>query len=217
MLEQLFGSKTRSRLLKIFLLNPQKAFFIRELTRIIDTQINSVRRELDNLLRCGIIREVTEGENGLEIVYNADSAEQQNDSVSRGRRIRRERKEKKFFTVNTSFVLYRELALVLKRSPLLYQEKFISDLRTLEGIDYAIMTGFFVDITDAPVDLLIVGSIPRARLSKLLTGYEKIFEREINYTTMTTDEFLYRKSLTDRFLTRILDLKKIMVVDSLTR
>lgn len=217
MLEHIFGSKTRCRLLKIFLLNPQKAFFIRELTRMIDTQINSVRRELDNLLRCGVIRVVSEGENGLEIVGDSEQLEQQNDSPVRRRKTRYDRKEKKYFAVNPSFVLYRELAQVFQKSPLLFQEKFIADIRALEGIDYAVMTGFFAEALDVSVDLLIVGSIPRVKLTKLLSGYEKLFEREINYTTMTTDEFLYRKSLTDRFLTRILDGRKIMVVDSLSR
>ena len=58
MLEQLFGSKTRTKLMKLFLLNPEQIYFIRELTRVIDTQINSVRRELDNLEHCGLIRVV---------------------------------------------------------------------------------------------------------------------------------------------------------------
>ena len=40
------------------MLNPEQIYFIRELTRVIDTQINSVRRELDNLEHCGLIRVV---------------------------------------------------------------------------------------------------------------------------------------------------------------
>lgn len=216
MLEQIFGSNTRSRLLKIFMLNPEKAFFIRELTRMIDTQINSVRRELDNLLRCGIIRAVDAKEKGIILVGNPDESEQKIDSVKKGRKPKRPNKvPKKYFIANTAFVLYQELSRLMRRSPLLFQEKFIADIRGLEGIDYAIMTGFFVDAADASVDLLIVGSIHRARLEKIICIYEKEFEREINYTTMTTDEFLYRRSLTDRFLSRILDGKKIMVVNSL--
>ena len=57
MLEQLFGSRTRTKLLRLFLMHPERAFYIRELTRLIDTQINSVRRELQNLQSGGVIRE----------------------------------------------------------------------------------------------------------------------------------------------------------------
>src|SRR5579864_7345433 len=55
MIEQLFGSKTRVKLLQLFYSNPNRAFYVREITRKIDEQINSVRRELANLLSIGII------------------------------------------------------------------------------------------------------------------------------------------------------------------
>src|ERR1051326_7065453 len=55
MIEQLFGSKTRVKLLYLFYSNPNRSFYVREITRKIDEQINSVRRELGNLLTIGII------------------------------------------------------------------------------------------------------------------------------------------------------------------
>src|SRR5579864_8453340 len=55
MIEQLFGSKTRVKLLQLFYSNPNRSFYVREITRKIDEQINSVRRELANLLNIGII------------------------------------------------------------------------------------------------------------------------------------------------------------------
>lgn len=39
--------------------NPDGEFFIRELTRMLDEQINSVRRELDSLKRLGLLRSRT--------------------------------------------------------------------------------------------------------------------------------------------------------------
>src|SRR3954470_17061224 len=55
MFEQIFGSKTRAKLLHLFYSNPNRAFYVREITRKIDEQINSVRRELANLLSVGLI------------------------------------------------------------------------------------------------------------------------------------------------------------------
>lgn len=55
MLEQLFGSRTRDKLLKIFLENPNRQYFVRELTREIGERIHSVRRELDNLSKFGLL------------------------------------------------------------------------------------------------------------------------------------------------------------------
>lgn len=56
MLKHLFTSKARVKLLTIFLLQPDGEYFVRELTRELDEQINSVRRELDNLKKMGLLK-----------------------------------------------------------------------------------------------------------------------------------------------------------------
>ncbi|MDR3291038.1 MAG: hypothetical protein LBT10_02715, partial [Methanobrevibacter sp.] len=49
MLEKLFHSKTRVKILSYFSLNPGIKVYIREFSRILEENINSVRRELINL------------------------------------------------------------------------------------------------------------------------------------------------------------------------
>jgi hypothetical protein len=56
MLKSFFGSKTRVKLLGLFLLHPGNEYFIRELTRKLQEQINSVRRELNNLKKVGLLK-----------------------------------------------------------------------------------------------------------------------------------------------------------------
>lgn len=56
MLKRLFTSNTRIKLLTVFLMNSDEEFFIRELTRKLNEQINSVRRELDNLKKMGLLK-----------------------------------------------------------------------------------------------------------------------------------------------------------------
>ncbi len=60
MLEQIFGSETRTRILKFFCINAQEKFFIRELTRRLGLQLNSIRRELDNLEKFGFLKSLEE-------------------------------------------------------------------------------------------------------------------------------------------------------------
>ncbi|MDD4319659.1 MAG: winged helix-turn-helix domain-containing protein [Candidatus Peribacteraceae bacterium] len=55
-LKALFSSQTRVKLLSTFLLHPEQEYFIRELTRLLGEQINSIRRELENLRRIGLVR-----------------------------------------------------------------------------------------------------------------------------------------------------------------
>jgi len=56
MLEQLFGSKSRVKILRVFFNNPEESFFVRELTRLTKTHLNSIRRELKNLYKLGILK-----------------------------------------------------------------------------------------------------------------------------------------------------------------
>lgn len=56
MLKRLFTSNTRIKLLTVFLLNIDEEYFIRELTRKLDEQINSIRRELENLKKLGFLK-----------------------------------------------------------------------------------------------------------------------------------------------------------------
>lgn len=56
LLKALFSSQTRVKLLSTFLLHPEEEYFIRELTRLLNEQINSIRRELENLRRVGLVK-----------------------------------------------------------------------------------------------------------------------------------------------------------------
>lgn len=56
MLKELFSSNTRVKLLTTFLTSPGEEFFIRELTRKLSEQINSIRRELNNLKKIGLLK-----------------------------------------------------------------------------------------------------------------------------------------------------------------
>ncbi len=69
-IEKLFGSKTRAKLLKLFFESPEKSFYVREMTRVIDEQINSVRRELSNLESIGVIKNETFDN---KVYYSANS------------------------------------------------------------------------------------------------------------------------------------------------
>lgn len=52
----MFGSGARVKLFRQFLLHQDDEFFIRELTRVLDEQINSLRRELENLEKIGMLK-----------------------------------------------------------------------------------------------------------------------------------------------------------------
>ena len=192
MLEHLFGSKTRVQLLRLLLNNPQQPFYLRELTRQLKTQLNSVRREVSNLESLGIVTVVA-------------APGQTNQKKS----------NKKFYLVNTNFTLYPELKALILKAQLLLEQNFVQEIERSAKVKLFILTGTFVGMDQAPTDMLLVGSINRRRLAALIRRFEKELSHEINFTVMSLQEFKYRQDITDRFLYDILEAKKIVIIDEL--
>lgn len=195
-LEQLFGSKTRARLLGLFLQYPEKPFFVRELTRKIDAQLNSVRRELKNLMELGL---VVENQGGAV-------ASSRNNSLA---------DKKKFYIVNSNFVLFEDLKSLFKKVQILVKNNLVQEIDEKGEIAYAVFTGRFVDNKETQTDLLIIGEINQKILQKVVSEFESELGHEINYTLMPKEEFLYRQQVTDRFLMSILNGEKIVTINRL--
>lgn len=199
MLEQLFGSKTRVRLLRLFLANQGDAYFVRELTRKIGAQINAVRNELENLVSMGIVEAVEPSD-------KTDSAE------SGGRSAQ----QRKYYRVNTESLLYPELRALFAKAGILLEKDFVQRLDKAGTVSYLALLGHFVGEIDAPTDVFIVGKLNRDKVGAAVRGFERGVGKEINYTVLSPTEFRTRKDLTDRFLYSILESKKVVVVDKMS-
>lgn len=200
MLEQLFNSKIRIKLLKLFLANPNKQYYIRQLTRLLDSQINSVRREINNLVSIGI----------LNATPNLKQKKEIKDVSKKGD------SQRKYFQTNINFDLYSELKSLILRSHLVVKKGICKEIANAGKINYLAFTGIFVDISNSQVDILIVGKASKIKINKIISKFEKELNRNINYTLMSKAEFLYRKDVTDRFLYSILESKKIVAIDNIT-
>jgi len=55
MLEAIISSKTKRKLLTVLLTNPKRRFYVRELSRNVNENINSVRCELKKLSSIGLV------------------------------------------------------------------------------------------------------------------------------------------------------------------
>lgn len=178
--------------MSLFLNQPEQAFFIRELTRIIDTQINAVRREIDNLAKIGLIIEIEE-----------DDTEAKRPGLKR-----------KYYKVNPKFPLLSEIKSLLTKSNFLVERRLDRDLVALGQIQYLAFMGSFIG-KDAPVDLFIVGDVDKDRLKKVVQTAEKDLGFEVNFTSLTLKEYRYRKDIADRFLTSVMNAQKHVVIDVL--
>lgn len=194
-LEQMFGSKTRARLISLFLQFSQEAFYVRQLTRKIDAQLNSVRRELQNLLEMGLIEE-KHTKNVRKSTALAD--------------------KKKYYQINTDFILYSDLRSLFQKIQVLLKQNLVQEIDGKGNIHYLVFTGRFVD-SSIPTDILIVGDIKQSILEKIINKFEFEVPYEINYTLMPKDEFLDRRQMADKFLLEILNSEKIVMINKMTK
>jgi hypothetical protein len=195
MVEQLFGSKTRVKLLQLFYSNPNRSFYVREITRKIDEQINSVRRELSNLLSIGIIvSENTENKLYYEVNQKYEYFEPLQE-IFGGGVSKKKRKAPK---------------VAGETAP----EPIEDEYRALGKVELVVYTGQFTRDDRAGIDLLIVGNINTNALDKFVAELEEKEGKELRYTTMNLTDFKYRSQIKDRFVSGILEAKKQVVIDT---
>lgn len=191
MIDALFGSKTRVKLLHLFLNNPGKAFYVREITRLIDEQINSVRRELANMLEVGIITS-----------DNADN--------------------KLYYEVSQRYEYYLPFRAIFADEKMEKSNSELSGITTwqefikeLPGLRLAVCAGILVKGSASSVDLLLVGDVSSVKIkNNIVKQIEKQEGRELNYSVLTYDEFYYRLSVRDKFITEILHGKHAILLDA---
>jgi len=226
MLGKLFGSNSRVKLLKIFLLHPQNKFYIRQLSRELKLQINSVRRELENLEELGLLISsigINEGEDdGAETVFAIASVEEEakiksarGGSASGGKKssAKLNNQEKKYYQANQDFPLFNEVKSLIVSAQLLYKDDFIEKLKRTGKVKLMILSGIFTGNSKALVDVMIVGKIDKVKLKRVIKNLEQELGREVNYSFMDLREFKYRRDLTDVFLYGVLEGKIIVPVD----
>lgn len=186
MIEQLLGSKTRVKLLQLFLSNPNRSFYVREITRKIDEQINSVRRELSNLLNIGIIVSDTTN-NRLYYEVNQQYEFYEPLRAIFGGEDMKDRKVTK--------------------------SKEADELKALGNVELLLYTGQFTRDERAGVDIFIVGNTNSNAVQKYVSELEQREGKELRYTVMTLKDFQYRQQVRDRFLGQVLDAKSQVVID----
>jgi predicted transcriptional regulator len=196
MIEQLFGSKTRVKLLQLFYSNPNRSFYVREITRKIDEQINSVRRELSNLLNIGII---TSDNTNNKLYYEVNQKFEYYAPLEQifGKGAKKKAPLKVGVGVGT------------KEG----EQTMEPDLKAVGHIDLAVYTGQFTRDDTSGVDILIVGDVNTNALQKYIEQLESNENKSLRYTVMSLPDFRYRQQIRDRFATSIAMSKKQVIVD----
>lgn len=189
MIDALFGSKTRVKLLHLFLNNAGRAFYVREITRKIDEQINSVRRELANMLSIGIIK----SENSNNRLY---------------------------YEVNQQYEHFEPLQQIFADSKLTKAvgvseaNDWVKRLKPLGDVRVLLFAGKMVHGSGSELDVLIAGSVNKTQVKKFIKELEAEENKSLNYALMSYEDFYYRLSIKDRFVTTVTSAKHTVIADS---
>lgn len=193
MIEQLFGSKTRVKLLYLFYGNPNRPFYVREITRKVDEQINSVRRELSNLLSIGIISSDTENnklyyEVNQKYEFYSPLATIFGNAPSTGESA----EDTMGATLESASARYWAPA---------------------GNVELVVYTGVFTRELDVDIDILLVGQVNKTTAAKLVESLEKQEGKELRFAIMDTESATYRSQIKDRFWSDLERAKKQIIVD----
>lgn len=184
MLEELFVSKVRVKILTLFLSSTQDSLFhVREIVRRVAEEINAVRRELARMEKFGEV-----------------SSEW--------------RANRRLYRFRRDYLFYRELlSLVAKTSGIggnLIKNK--AKLGKVRYAFLATRFVKWTPSSSEDVDILVVGNIVLPELQAIVSDEQAKREQEINYSFMDEAEFKFRVRRRDPFILRVLLQPKIMLI-----
>ncbi len=182
-LSDLLVSKVRVKMLTLFFEKTTEMFYVREITRLVKEEINAVRRELDRMLECGLLKSEQRANRlyyylNKKYLYYQELQRMIAKTSGLGKKIRKYRRK------------LGDLSYVVFTGAFLNQNKVNKD----------------------DLDILVVGEVVLPELEALIKTHEKEFGREINYAILATEEFEFRKARRDPFIMEAMYGVRVMVI-----
>lgn len=183
MLSKLFTSKTRTKIITLFMLNQDDEFYVREITKKIHENINSVRRELSNLEDMGLLVSMKAGN------------------------LKYYRVNKSFYLYDELYSMVMKTEGVAKLLKENVEKWGQISLAFIYGSFASKKASHGSDI-----DIFLVGTVSEDVLIRDLSSLERKLTREINYVILSQGEYQEKIENDDPFITEILREPKIMII-----
>lgn len=183
MLELLFSSTARVKVLALMLLNPDTSFYQRQISKLTELPVRAVQREVERLQALGLL---IRSESGNQVHYQVD-------------------RDFFLFPELKSIFLKTLGAMTVTRNALRGTEGIV--VAFIYG-SYAADQ----ETVSSDIDVLVVGHISSRELHAALQEAERLSHREVNYTLFSPAEFRERVQAADGFLINVLAAPKLFVV-----
>ncbi len=184
-LQDFMISRVRVKMMELFFNNADEMYYVRQITRQINEEINAVRRELDKMLSYGLLRSEQRGNRlyyylNKRYLYFQEIQQMVVKSTGLGKKIKKLRR--KLGTLE--FVMF--------------SGRFVKGLAPRQN----------------EVDVLVIGEVVLPELEALIKQEESRLDREIRVAVFEKKEFDFRKTRRDPFIMDVLYGSRVMVVGS---
>ena len=194
-LDKIFGSAAKVRMMRLFILNPDKQFSADEIVSRTMTRGKEVRAELTVLEKIDLVRRRT-----VSRKENPESIRSKKTQV---------------WALNPKFIYFDELKSFLVNANLIKNSELIRRMGRVGKIKLIVLAGVFLNQLDENgIDLLVVGDeIRRASLENIVRSLESELGKEVKYAFFATKDFAYRLNMYDKLVRDLLDYPHQVVFD----
>lgn len=180
-------SRVRVKMMKLFFSHQEDMYYVRQITRKINEEINAVRRELEKMLGYGLLRSEQRGNRlyyslNPRYTYYQELEQLVAKSDGLGKKIRKLRRK----LGSLEFVMF--------------SGRFVRKLPPRQD----------------EVDILVIGQVVLPELEALIAEEEKRIDREIRVAVFEKEEFDFRKTRRDPFIMDILYGSRVMIIGNET-
>ncbi len=200
-LEKVFGSGAKVRLMRLFIFNPNIPFDTSDIGARTNTRSSAVRKEINNLEKIGLIKRRT---------FLKDVKKK------RGKKIVIEKKKTSGWVLDQSFQYLQPLQdFLLYMNPFRHKD-LVEKLRRVGNLKFLAIAGVFIQEWESRVDLFIVGdNIKKSALDNVIHALESELGKELKYTVLETIDFVYRLNMCDKLISDVLDYPHEKVINKL--
>lgn len=200
-LEKLFGSSAKVKIIKLFLMNPEGAFDAQHAGERAKVSVSVARKEISDLEKIGFVRERS---------YIKNVRRQKN------RTIIMTKKRVTGWGLDPKFPYLESINNFLASINPFTHKDIIDKISKAGKIQLLVISGIFIKYEEARVDLLVVGdNLKLNMLANIIKTIESEIGKEIRYAVFETKEFNYRNSVFDKLIRDILDYPNKKIINKL--
>ncbi len=199
-LGKLFGSQSKVKIMRLFLLNPDHGFEIKDIVIRSRVSASSVKSELFVLLACGFLKKKS--------FIKEEIVKKKKKEV-----IKKKRVSGYFF--NQQFKYKDALRNLVLDTEFINLAVLGKKFKTLGKIKLVLAAGVFTQDQESRLDLLIVGDeMRRNAIDSAVRILEAEIGKELAYAVFDTQDFLYRANMYDKLVRDVIDFPHEKIIDN---